>query len=233
MCRRNVCAPALGGSGLAADVIASHSTHQSESTCLIRRAMKIGFELARDVLSVLRQPSALVAVKPSGIPGAGRGVFAVKDISAGTVVVLYPGSYRPPVPLSEIGAVNGEPVIRPGEARLGGGGATNAYIIRCCDGKLDGKGEGGSPAGFAGQLVNQCVPTRGGRWYLTIDASPASTASLLLPPPLPVRRKEPSRTSRRKAFTGRTSSAALRTGGLAPMTLRQSLTALRSESCGT
>ena len=121
--------------------------------------MKLGVDLARQVLAVLRHsvpPRSIVA--ESRIPGAGFGVFASVDIPPGTAVVLYPGTYAPPIPLAEVGATSGDPVLRPGEVALIPP-AYRGYNIRCCGGKLDGAGV---PAGAAsGHLVNQQV--MGGR----------------------------------------------------------------------
>lgn len=117
--------------------------------------MKLGVDLARQVLAVLRHsipPRSIVA--ESRIPGAGLGVFASVDIAPGTAVVLYPGTYAPPIPLAEVGATSGDPVLRPGEVALIRP-AQMGYNIRCCGGKLDGAGDG--PAGASGHLVNQQV----------------------------------------------------------------------------
>ena len=69
-----------------------------------------------EVLSSVRDKGdSLVCVKDSSIKSAGRGLFSCRDVEANTCVVLYPGSYLPPLPASAVGRASGDAVFKPGE----------------------------------------------------------------------------------------------------------------------
>jgi hypothetical protein len=72
-----------------------------------------------------------VSVRQSPIAGAGRGVFAVRDIQAGTVVTLYPGRTIPALPLYAKPLDGDFPAGTLMPAELDATPATNAYVINC------------------------------------------------------------------------------------------------------
>jgi len=111
--------------------------------------------LAREYYREKEMGDQVVRIGSSTIPGAGKGLFAQRDLEKLTPLVFYPGEYIPALPPSLFSSFDGSAKAKPLDGIIHDG-EINTYLLFLQEygGIIDGKGAPEQVPKYSGQLVN-------------------------------------------------------------------------------